>query len=276
MRSQTISLNHGQLSGEDISELNSAYFSLRVALIFLIVTVIIFVIMQLIKLIWQIIKIRNEAEETFDSKTPELVVHFKKSKRVKRPKNLLPSKDMKIQLSLRNESETPVKCEVASKNKGRKKKELPSAQNEVQTGTNIVSYNGTQTFSDELPSPGIKDSLALFAPQDTSVSTLIAIKKKPTFSALKAQDSLMVINNQIPLQPSDSAEKTNQKNKSTFLATKAQDSEDDKSTFVAAEAQDSLMVVNDLKPLRPSASAEQTSLEKTEKPKTDRQEEIEL
>lgn len=52
-----------RLSNEDIKGLDSAYYSLRVALIFLIVTIIIFIIMQLIKLALQIINIRNKAEQ---------------------------------------------------------------------------------------------------------------------------------------------------------------------------------------------------------------------
>lgn len=63
MRSQTVILNDNQLSDEDILELNSAHFSLRMALIFLIVIVIFFAIMQLIKLAYQIMKIRNNANK---------------------------------------------------------------------------------------------------------------------------------------------------------------------------------------------------------------------
>ncbi|VBB32083.1 unnamed protein product [Acanthocheilonema viteae] len=163
---------------------------------------------------------------------------------------------MKIQLSLRNEPETPVDRETVSKKEEKKKKELPSTQSDTRA-KNIVPCS-----------------------QDQSMSTSLSIKKKPTFSGLKAQDSLMIVNSEISLQPSQSAEKINEKtgwkeNESTPLAMKIHDS-DDKSAFVTAKAQDSLMVVNDLKPLQPSTSAEQTIWEKSEESKIARQKEIEL
>ncbi|VDK73560.1 unnamed protein product [Litomosoides sigmodontis] len=208
-------------------------------------------------------KIRRKAEKLYENATPELVVHSKRSKRRKRSKHSLPSKRMKIQLSLKNEPETSADREAASK-KEPKKKELLSVQNEVRTETNAtLPYDESKKFSDELPVPDIKDSLALFGSHDSSPLTPISIKKKPTFSALKAQDSLMLVNSQTSLQPSSSAEKINEKVgfKDKFMGTSVLDSDDDKSSFVAAKAQDSLMVVNDLKPLQPSASAEQTNLE---------------
>uniref|UniRef100_A0A0R3RXW6 Uncharacterized protein n=1 Tax=Elaeophora elaphi TaxID=1147741 RepID=A0A0R3RXW6_9BILA len=248
-----------RMSNQDIFELNSAYFSLRVALIFLIVTVIIFIIMQLIKLAFQIMKIRNAAEP-FDSQAPELVVHSRKSKRRRRPMRLLPSKTMRIQLSLKNEQEmdaTSVDRETVSK-RGMKGK----APGEAQEETNIVTYDEIQNFSDNLLTAGIKDSLALFGSKDQSLPTPMPIKKKATSSNLTPQDSLMVVNSQIPLQPFHNAEKLEKKDSKCILPEKSEETDHDKSALIAAKAQDSLMVVNDLKPLQPSASAEQANIKK--------------
>lgn len=63
MQSKTIASNRFQLTDADISELNAAHFSLRLAVIFLIVTIIIFTVMEFIKLICRLIKIRSEADK---------------------------------------------------------------------------------------------------------------------------------------------------------------------------------------------------------------------
>lgn len=90
--------------------------------------------------------------------------------------------------------------------------------------------------------------------QNMSSITSVPIKEKSTLSVSKAQDSLMVVNNEISLQPSHSAERLKREAES-----------EQKKSFLAAKAQDSLMVVNDQKPLQPAASAEQSNLETTSK-----------
>ncbi|EFO26079.1 hypothetical protein LOAG_02409 [Loa loa] len=274
MQPESIALNGDKLSNEEILEINSAYFSLRVAIIFLIVTVMLFVIIQFIKLICQIMRIYDEANKPFDSKTPEITVHSKKSTRRKKSKYSLPSKEMQIQLSLTNDREKNItpsdNREIIAKkeeeiNNNKKKKKLPLLQNEVRNAPEIVMDD-----SDKLTPPDIKDSLAIFGSQKISSPIPISIKEKPeTFVELKAQDSLMVVNKQTSLQPSRSAEKIKSE----------MGSEDKGHAFLAAKAQDSLMVVNDQKPLQPANSVEQTNLATTvkkEELKIAQQKEIEL
>uniref|UniRef100_A0A915Q7U5 eEF-1B gamma n=1 Tax=Setaria digitata TaxID=48799 RepID=A0A915Q7U5_9BILA len=193
-------VNGDELSDEEILQLSSANFSLRVALIFLIVTVLIFGIMQLIKLIIQIRIIRNTADK--------------------------------------------------------RKKEAQSM-----TETNTLPYDKVQNFSEEISVPEIRDSLAS-SDKNSSVSvkdlqhqsapaTELVKQKKPTLSAIKTQDSLMIINNQVSLQPVSNVQQRNLD----------AGSKEQKATFSMAKPQDSLMVIDNRMPLQPANSAEKQSME---------------
>ncbi|MCP9259114.1 hypothetical protein DINM_001395 [Dirofilaria immitis] len=210
-----IIISNDELSDGDILQLNSANFSLRVALIFLIVTVIIFIVIQLIKLISQIWAISNKAAKidlSSDSETPEIAIHStgkksrKKSKR-RKSKYSLPSKEMKIQLSLTNEEEKEITSDS-------------EPQNEIQNTPeiNVVPHGEIQKFSGELTAPDIKDSLTFSSNksllpitnlQNLPPTTPISTGEKPILPKIKAQDSLMIIDNQLPLKPTDNAEKRN-------------------------------------------------------------------
>lgn len=98
----------------------------------------------------------------------------------------------------------------------------------------------------------------IFQGSSNRSSTAPSIKPKSTPVAVKAQDSLMVVNNQATLQPSRSAEKLHVE-KDTTVNTVA--SSDAQSTLLAAQAQDSLMTINGEKPLQMAGSAEQSNTE---------------
>ncbi|VIO92880.1 Uncharacterized protein BM_BM10242 [Brugia malayi] len=270
-------LSNDHLSDDDILALSSAHHSLRVAIIFLIVVVIIFVIMQLIKLACQIMAIRRKADKPFDSKIPEIKVHSKPQRR-KRLKHSLPSKEMKIQLSLTNEQDerdiASDDREIYATKTAIKKTEF-SPQNKIKNVTEanvIMMHDQMQHSSDELETTDIKDSLTLTDSKSQTLSTpTIMQKSSSTFPTLKAQDSLMTVNKQTCLQPAHSAE---QLNSETGM-------KDKQSTILeGAKADDSLMIVNEQKPLQPADSAERSNAKnlvaKAEKANINQQKEIEL
>lgn len=63
MKPANSALRGVRLSDEEFKELNSAHFSLRIAIIFLIVAIIIFALMEFIKLLFQIMKVHTEADK---------------------------------------------------------------------------------------------------------------------------------------------------------------------------------------------------------------------
>ncbi|MCP9258826.1 hypothetical protein DINM_001823 [Dirofilaria immitis] len=87
---------------------------------------------------------------------------------------------------------------------------IEKPQNEIQNTPeiNVVPHGEIQKFSNLQNLPPIM-----------SIST----GEKPILPKIKAQDSLMIIDNQLPLKPTDNAEKRNpaaqtRKQESTFLA----------------------------------------------------------
>ncbi|VDO38807.1 unnamed protein product [Onchocerca flexuosa] len=259
MAAAKIVITDEELSDE-ILQLNSANFSLRVALIFLIVTVLIFSIMQLIKLIGQIWGISKKAAESdifFDSEIPEVILHpkdrnFRKKSKRRGPKYSLPSKKMKLQLSLTNEREGESSSNTSDEN--RDAAELK-----------VIPPDKTQKLSDELSIPDIQDSLASFGNKslipvsnlkNQSSSTPISTKQESTLPTIKAQDSLMAIDNQKPLSSVDNVEKESSK----------AEAKEHEHIFQPAKLQDSLMVVNSQIPLQPVGSNEEPNLKIASKP----------
>ncbi|VDM93124.1 unnamed protein product [Onchocerca ochengi] len=220
---------------DEILQLNSANFSLRVALIFLIVTVVIFAVMQLIKLIGQIWKISKKTTESLTFRQ----ISFSTAKRLKL---------LYIQ---------------RTENLERNRKASDENQNAAEI--KVVSHDETQNLSDELPIPDIQDSLAFSGNkslipvtnlQKLSSTTPISGKQTSTLPMIKGQDSLMATDNQKPFPSVDNAEQRN-------LTAEVKDQEHG---FLPAKLQDSLMVVNSQTPLQPAGSAEQPHLRMASKP----------
>ncbi|EJW85077.1 hypothetical protein WUBG_04011, partial [Wuchereria bancrofti] len=197
----------------------------------------------------------------------------------KKLKHLLPSKEMKIQLSLTNEQEerdiASDDREIYVTKKAIKKMEFSSPQNKMQnvTEANVIMDDQIQHSSDELQTTDIKDSLTLSDSKNQTLSTPVTIMQKSpsTFSTLKAQDSLMTVNKQTCLQPAHSAEQ---------LKSESEMKDKQLTILEGAKAEDSLMTVNEQKPLQPANSAERLNVKNlvanAEKANINQQKEIEL
>ncbi|VDN02942.1 unnamed protein product [Thelazia callipaeda] len=219
---ENIPLDGDELSDDEIWELNSANMSLRTTLIFLIITVAVFGVLQIIKLIYQIQITRRKANKTtaFDSSIPKIVVCTKKKEepvkktKKKRPTSSLPSRKMKIQMSLKNSPLTEIITDVdkteKKPNEIKKSKENGKASDfsiSTVAGTSLSRSSASQlTAKDSFVSVDDKAPYPDPDAYDSSLVTHDTSAKKSVFLEPKAQDSLMVIDRSAPLQKANSVE----------------------------------------------------------------------